>query len=169
MKATSMVASWGALLGVLALVAGCGPTAEEQHLMDQQKCSGFGYTAGSEAFANCMMTVAQQRQAEEAAAQRAAAANAAAQQRQQAAIKAAQDQADKDAWDRRTGQGAYAPGASSSSSKPVDPIRDSITPDMEKIENGGATQLTQGMNCTTTTTSSGSANNLSTTSQTNCH
>lgn len=169
-----MNASWRAArrlaaVGLVALTAGCGPTAAEQHLMDQQKCAGFGYAAGSESFANCMMSVAQQRQAEEAAAQRAAAANAAAEQRQQAAIRAAQDQADKDAWDRRTGQGAYASSPGSSSSNPVDPIRDSITRDMEKMESGGSSQFTQGMNCTTTTTSSGSANNVTSTSQTNCH
>ncbi len=130
--------------------------------MDQQRCGGFGYQQGSQAFADCMMSVAQQRQAEQAAADRVAAANAAAQQRQEAAIRAGKDQADQDAWNHRTSSNPI------SSPDPVDPIRDSITSDMQRIENAGTSQLTQGMNCTTTSTSSGSPNNVATTSHTNC-
>ena len=127
-----------AVLGTTVLIAGCGPTAEEQRAMDQQKCAGFGFAPGTDALAHCMMGVSQQRDAEAAADQRAAAAQAAADRRNQAAIKAAQDQADKDAWDKRTGQGAYSSSPSSSSfslgPSPVDQVRDSIQKDMQKIE-----------------------------------
>jgi hypothetical protein len=136
-----------AALGTIVLLAGCGPTAEQQAAMDaaqrakdQNKCGGFGFAPGSDAFAHCMMQIASQRDAEAAADRRAAAARDAADRRAKDAAKAAKDQADRDAWDRKTGQGAYSSSSPSSSSSsfsfpnPVDPIRDSIDQDMRKME-----------------------------------
>jgi hypothetical protein len=127
-----------AALYALVLLAGCGPTPEEQRAMDQQRCAGFGFAANTDAFAHCMMTVDQQREAHDAADRRAAADRAAADQRVRTADQAAKDRADQDAWDRRTGQGKYAsPGATASPfPDPVDPIRNSIDQDMRKIESG---------------------------------
>lgn len=59
------------LLLVLAALAACGPTAEEQRAMDIQKCGGFGFTPNSEGFAGCMMSLSQQRDAQAAADHRA--------------------------------------------------------------------------------------------------
>jgi len=144
-----MKAGYLPVLGIIVLLAGCAPTAEQQAAMDaaqrakdQDKCTGFGFTPGTDAFAHCMMQIASQREAEAAAERRAAAARDAADRRAQDAAQAAKDRADRDAWDRRTGQGAYsssspsAPPSSSSFSfpNPVDPIRDSINQDMRKME-----------------------------------
>jgi hypothetical protein len=126
------------LLAVAAVVllTGCGPSPEQQHAMDQQRCAGFGFASGSDAFAHCMMTVNQQRDAQDAADRRAATDRAAADKRASDAAQAAKDKADRDAWDKRTGQGAYAsPGSSPAVfSDPVDPIRNSIQDDMRKME-----------------------------------
>jgi hypothetical protein len=46
-----MKASTLASLAVVVLLSGCGPTAEEQRVMDQQKCGGFGFAPGTDAFA----------------------------------------------------------------------------------------------------------------------
>jgi hypothetical protein len=74
-----------AVVAGVILLAGCGPTAEEQHAADQQQCSDFGYQAGTDAFANCMMKLDSKREAQAAADRR-------AQQAEQAAKdKAAQD------------------------------------------------------------------------------
>ncbi len=91
-----------------------------------------------------------QRDAQQAAYERTVAAQRAATDRQNAAIKAAKDAADKDAWDRRTGQGAYANAstavptytppqdpAAQPSANPVDVVRDSIQKDMDNMENAG--------------------------------
>ncbi len=76
----AFVAGMVAMVGV----AGCGLSPEEQRAADQQGCIGYGFTPGTDAFAHCMMTTAQQRSAQEAAAARQrAAANAEAQQREQ--------------------------------------------------------------------------------------
>ncbi len=120
----------------VVLLTGCGPSPEQQHAMDQQKCSGFGFAPGSDAFAHCMMTVNQQREAQDAADRRAAADRNAADKRASDTAQAAKDKADRDAWDKRTGQGAYASPSSSPPvfSDPVDPIRKSIQDDMQKME-----------------------------------
>ncbi|MGH7156334.1 MAG: hypothetical protein ACREF3_20620 [Acetobacteraceae bacterium] len=146
------------VLAALALLSACGPTPEEQRAMDQQRCGGFGFAAGTDAFAHCMMGVSQQREAQDAADQRAAADRDAANKRTQDAIQAAKDKADRDAWDQRTGQGAYAHG---STTTPIEPAKGFGIPDI-----GSATQ---GMNCTTTSNASGSTNNRTTTSSTICH
>ncbi len=127
----------------VVLLAGCGPTPQEQRAMDQQKCYGFGYAPGSLPYANCMMTVTQQREAQDAADRRAAADRDAANQRAQAAQQAAKDRADQDAWDKKTGQGKYSSssGGSASSSvfgaSPVDQINNSIQSDMNKMQGYG--------------------------------
>jgi hypothetical protein len=46
MKASSLAS----LVGII-LLSGCGPTAEEQRVMDQQKCGGLGFAPGTDAFA----------------------------------------------------------------------------------------------------------------------
>jgi len=140
-----------AAVAAVVLLAGCGPTPEEQRAMDQQRCGGFGFATGSDAFAHCMMSVSQQREAQDAADRRAAADRAAADKRTQDAIQAAKDKADRDAWDKRTGQGVYS---HASSTNPVVP---------------DAGISTQGMNCTTTSSTSGSANNSTTHTQSICH
>jgi hypothetical protein len=139
------------------LLAACGPTPEQQAAMaaaqraqDQNRCVGYGFQPATDAFANCMMTTTSQREAQQAADRRAAAAQQAATDRQNAVLKAQKDAADQDAWDRRTGQGAYANSSASvpaysppqyptspSSSNPVDSARDSIQDDMNKIDNAG--------------------------------
>jgi sRNA-binding protein len=109
------------------VLAACGPTPEEQ-----------------------ATTAAAQREAQQAADRRMAAAQQAATDRQNAAIKAQKDAADRDAWDRKTGQGiysnsspngpAYSPPqqpSASSSSNPVDNVRNQIQNDMDKMENAG--------------------------------
>jgi hypothetical protein len=134
------------LAAVVGLLVGC-VSPEEQRAMDQQQCSGYGFTPGSDAFANCMMHTSQQRDAQTAADRRAADDRAAADRR----AREAQDRADQDAWDKRTGQGTYANTPSSSS--PSGPA----APDLS------------GMNCTNTSSSSGSPNNMTTTTNQSCH
>lgn len=117
----------------MVLLAGCGPTAQEQRVMDQQKCGGLGFAPGTESFANCMMRVDQQRAAEQAADQRAAAARAADQRRADDAARAAREQAE-----RKAPKPASSSSSSSSSSpfgpSPVDSIRDSIVKEQQKME-----------------------------------
>ncbi|MBN9561869.1 MAG: hypothetical protein J0H14_14255 [Alphaproteobacteria bacterium] len=125
-----------AALGIGLLLAGCGPTPEEQRAMDQQRCGGYGFAQGSEAFANCMMSTAQQREAQQAADRRAQAARDAADKRARDAAQAAKDQADRDAWDKRTGQGIYSSPPTASSS-PTSAADDAIQRDLRKIERAG--------------------------------
>ena len=108
-----------------AALSACGPSPAEQAVMDQQRCAGFGFQPNTDAFAHCMMQISTQRDAQ-----------AAANQRQQDAIQAAKDQADKDAWDRETGQGQYASPPMGASPNPVDAIRNQIVNDQQKIESG---------------------------------
>ncbi len=140
----------------IVLLAACGPTPEQQAAMaaaqradDQNRCVGYGFAPSTNAFASCMMTTAAQRDAQQAADRRAAAAQQAATDRQSAAIKARKDAADRDAWDRTTHQGAYSGYSSSapawsppqfptsSSSTPVDAVRNSIQDDMDRMEHAG--------------------------------
>jgi outer membrane murein-binding lipoprotein Lpp len=134
----------GTVVASVILLAGCGPTAEEQRAADQQKCSGFGFQPGTQAFAHCMMEIYTQREDQIAADRRAAQAQNAADQRFQSALKAAKDKPDPGAWDSGNEQGTSI-----------------STPDL-------GTGPTAGMNCTTTINSSGSANNRTSTSITNC-
>jgi len=107
-----------------------------QRAKDQDKCAGFGFAPGTDAFARCMMGVSSQRDAEAAADRRAVAARAAADKRARDAAQAAKDRADQDAWDKRTGQGRYsnAMQPSDSSPNPVDAVRDAIERDQRQIE-----------------------------------
>ena len=57
-------------VGCVLLVAAC-ISPEEQRAMDQQKCLGFGFPPGTYGFAQCMMSVTQQREAQQAADDRA--------------------------------------------------------------------------------------------------
>jgi hypothetical protein len=127
------------LLIALLSLAACGPTAEEQHAMDQQKCSGYGFQPGTDAYAHCMMNVSLQRQSEQAADQRAATDRWAADQRANAALAAAKN----------------APDQSSSNAN----INSS------SID----TSPTTGMQCTSSTVTSGTPFNQSSRSVTNCH
>jgi hypothetical protein len=72
-------------ISLLPLLASCGLPPEQQaaadHLADQQRCSGFGFTSGTDGFANCMMTTDQNGKAQEAASNRAALARKAADDR----------------------------------------------------------------------------------------
>lgn len=138
MRATCLAA-----LGAVALLAGCGPTAEQQAAMDaaqrardQDRCAGFGFAPATDAFARCMMNLSGQRDADAAADRRAAADRAAADQRTRDADRAAKDRADRDAWDRKTGQGAYSstPPSSNPFSASSDPIADAIERDRRKLE-----------------------------------
>jgi membrane protein involved in colicin uptake len=137
------------VLVAITLIAGCGPTAEEQQALVQQRCSAYGFQVGTDAFAHCMMNVSTQRESDAAADRRAAADRAAADQRARDAQQAAKDRADRDAWDKRTGQGIYSSG------NPTQPTNIDTSP-------------TAGMNCTTTTVSTGTPINQSTRSVTNC-
>jgi hypothetical protein len=76
-----------ALACVALLLAGC-VSPEKQRAMDEQTCAGYGFSQGTDAFANCMMTTAQKRQEQQAADRR--------QQQMNDAI-AAQAQRDRDA------------------------------------------------------------------------
>ena len=104
---------------------------EEQRAMDQRQCAGYGFTPGTDAFANCMISTSQQRDSQAAAHRWAG--------------------ADREAADRRTKEAAAAnnpdrglsPSTSTSSPSsspspfgpsPADAICDSIARDMQKIE-----------------------------------
>lgn len=139
-----------ALLIAALVLAGCETPEQQaareaaQRAADQNRCAGFGFVMGSDQFAHCMMGLSTQRDAEAAADRRAADAREAADKRAQAAAQAAKDAADRDAWDRRTGQGKYAGGSSSSAASsggsspfgqnPVDQIQQQIDQQMRKAE-----------------------------------
>jgi hypothetical protein len=126
-------------LALIVSLAACGPTAEERaaanSAADQNKCQGFGFQSGTDSFAHCMMTRSSEREAQEAADRRAAAARQAAADRQNAAIQAQKAAADRDAWDRKTSQGAYA----NSPPDPADAIRASIQNDIDNMQHAGMT------------------------------
>ncbi len=180
----------------LALLAGCGPTPEEQAAMaaaqrasDQEKCTGFGFTPGTDAFARCMMQIVTQREAQAAADRRAAQAQAAADQRAQAAAKAAADAADQDAWDKRTGQGKYSSSSSGATAASpfndknyADPSPQSATDEQQRAayqqhqkeqeeqgDTGSAGSDPGETSCTETTSSATGANSGSLSSSTSCH
>jgi phenylalanyl-tRNA synthetase alpha subunit len=115
------------------------PTAEEQQSADQQRCAGFGYQAGTDAFAQCMMKVDSERQAQAAADRRAAEERAAqdrrAQEAQQAAKEKEEQEAKQKAEQDAAAKAAASSTSSSSSSNPVDDVRNKIEQDMQKMEN----------------------------------
>ncbi len=70
-------------VGALVMLAGCGPTPEEQaaaaaaqHAQDEARCSGFGFSPNTDAYAQCMMTLSTKRDDQAAADARAAKARA---------------------------------------------------------------------------------------------
>ncbi len=54
------LARFGLAAGCTLALSAC-VTPQERHAMDQRQCSAFGYEAGSERFADCMMGLSQQR------------------------------------------------------------------------------------------------------------
>ena len=120
------------MLGAILLQFGCGPTAEEQHAADQQHCADFGYQAGTDAFANCMMKLDAQREAQAAADRRAAAAQAAADQKARQVQQAAKDKAAQDTVNNGTDSSA---SPSIFGPSPVDDIRNKVQQDIQNIEN----------------------------------
>ncbi|MGI4793046.1 MAG: hypothetical protein ACRYG8_02965 [Janthinobacterium lividum] len=75
------------LMASLTLLAGC-TSPEEQHVADQQRCGGYGFTPGSESFAHCMMDTSMQRDAEAAANHRAHDSNEALKAQQKSVVEA---------------------------------------------------------------------------------
>jgi hypothetical protein len=49
------------VLALSCILASCGPTPAEQHALDLNTCQDYGFTPGTDAFANCMMLTAQHR------------------------------------------------------------------------------------------------------------
>ncbi len=131
-----VLASW--------LVSAC-VSPEEQHAADAQRCTGFGFTMGTTAFANCMMSTANQREAQQAA----ILSQRTARDAEEARARQARDRADQDAWDRRTGQGIYA----SPSVMPNEPTRsDHSKSECHKDENtttlpDGTVRMTSNERC----------------------
>lgn len=101
-----MVRMLACMVTLSFLLLGC-VSQKELQAADRQRCAGYGFQPETDAFANCMMTQSNQRDAQQAAAMRARAA----QEAQERAAREERDRADQDAWDRRTGQGIYAPSA----------------------------------------------------------
>lgn len=50
------------LFGCALLAASSCVSTEDQQAADQNKCSGFGFQQGTDAFANCMMNLSQERE-----------------------------------------------------------------------------------------------------------
>jgi hypothetical protein len=65
MRIASMVVG----IVLAALAAGC-TSPEEQHAEDQQRCFGYGFQPGTDAFAHCMMATSLHREDQQAAYQR---------------------------------------------------------------------------------------------------
>lgn len=93
-------------MAAFVVLAGCSST-QDQRAADSSQCSSYGFTPGTDAFSNCLMSANNQRQNQQAINTQAMMNRNAADQ----AARAAKDKADQDAWDRRTGQGQYAAGA----------------------------------------------------------
>ena len=101
-------------IALAAAVGGC-VSPEAVRVRDQQRCAGFGFAPGTNAFATCMMNLGQQRDAQNAAMQRqqehdqsvTAQGDKDRQAQQDAAAKAESDRRYQD-WLRMSG---HAPGA----------------------------------------------------------
>jgi hypothetical protein len=104
------------LTGLILPLAGC-QTPEQQIASDQDRCRGFGFVPGTDAFADCMMQTADRRDDRRAAAARQAEADDALARAQ----RERRDALARDAWDRRTGQGTYASPARPSGPPPAPP------------------------------------------------
>ena len=57
-----------AAMGAIAAMLYGGVALAQQREEDEKTCAGFGFKAGTDAFANCLMRTSQQRDADEAAA-----------------------------------------------------------------------------------------------------
>lgn len=128
-------------LAALAIGLAACVSPEEQRAMDQQKCLGYGFQPGTDAFAHCMMATTQQREAQQAADARQRAADQAAADRQKQA-EAAQQARD-----------AAAPAAQSHVSTPQP-----VVPTMPTMPT-----ITMPSNMVCTGTQSGNAGSM------NCH
>lgn len=113
----------GALAAAISCVGGCAAldkmNADHQAYLlnvDKQKCSGFGFAPGTDAFAHCMMNLSQQRTAQEAQAQRQADYN-----------KMVAEQRDKDRAALK--DAAAQQGSDSSSRAPMSPAEKMICED----------------------------------------
>lgn len=51
-----MRARWLIALGLAAALGGC-MTAAEQRAFDEQRCRSYGFRAGTDGFANCLLEV----------------------------------------------------------------------------------------------------------------
>ncbi|MEP7044714.1 MAG: hypothetical protein ABI843_16730, partial [Dokdonella sp.] len=133
------------LLGTLVLagvacLSGCAEmermnaqAVAQQRAADQQKCSGYGYAAGTDAFADCMMSTEHRREQQRQDAERQAAMDRQREQDRRAKKEAAAAQAQQDADTQR---------------------QIKFGEDLENDEArkaGLAPSPTEGMNCTTTT------------------
>lgn len=146
--------SFVAIAGCLIALGGCATLDEmnaqaeaQQRAADQEKCEGYGYQAGTDAFANCMMATAHHRDMQQAIA------------RQQ---DAAEKQRQADQWERDKAN--------------VEATDAQHRADAERMMNAGGSfsepstpSTPTGSNCTTTTTSQQSDNAGSSTTTTECH
>ncbi|MFO1423517.1 MAG: hypothetical protein U1F70_07660 [Candidatus Competibacteraceae bacterium] len=91
-----VLASW--------LVSAC-VSPEEQQTADAQRCSGFGFTMGTRAFANCMMSTTTMSTANQDETQQAAIlSQRTARDAERSRARQARDRATQDTWDQRTRQ-----------------------------------------------------------------
>jgi hypothetical protein len=133
-----------------------------QQADDQAKCDRFGYARGSDAFADCMMNLAQTRERQKAQAER---------DRQMAAEREKDRQARKEA---RQQQASSAPGGwASGDDQTLRNIKQGEALENDEARKAGVMPATptatSNMNCTTTTTTTGSGNNVETHEETHCH
>lgn len=101
-----MIRMLACMITMSSLLSGC-VSQKELQAADRQHCAGYGFMPGTDAFANCMMMQANQREEQQAAARR----DQQWREAQERAAREERDRADRDAWDQRTGQGIYAPSA----------------------------------------------------------
>jgi hypothetical protein len=138
---------------ICAVLVGCN-SPEEQHKLDVQTCSGYGFQPGSPELANCMMQTAQQRQADQAASARQQALNnTIAQQAQkdrdaQAAAQSARDSAAREADVQRM-MNSPSPSFIPADAVTTPAVATTAIPSID----------TSNMNCTTTTNGNASTTN----------
>ncbi|MDG4596000.1 MAG: hypothetical protein P9F75_10000 [Candidatus Contendobacter sp.] len=134
-----------AILVLASWLASACVSPEEQQAANVQRCSDFGFTMGTMAFANCMISTATQSDTQQAA----ILSQRTARDAEEARARQARDRADQDAWDRRTGQGIYA----TPSATPNQPTRsDHSKSECHKDENtttlpDGTVRMTSNEHC----------------------
>lgn len=129
--------------------------AAQQQAADQNKCSGYGYKPGTDAYADCMMATSQHRDQQQADAQRMK-----AWQQQQQANRDAKEAADRAAADQRDRDNVQKMMNGSGSSSFIPPQPQVVSPQPVSPTTSG--------NCTSTTTSQSSDNAGSSTTTTTC-